>query len=109
MEAKEPLERIAEIIHDYESGTYNSMDGLRELLRELSVNYYYLTTINVEAYNRWNAILWNRDIGVSVASARVRADNDVPELRESRKIMEAVKNVILSMQQELSILKSENR
>lgn len=106
MEAEEILNRISEIITEYESGSFQTAEALRELLRELSANYYYLTKINVDAYNKWNGVIYNRG-DESVASAKVKADKQVPELRMTRKIMEATDHVIWSMRSELSILRKE--
>ena len=78
MEAeKQPIERIGDIVEAYESGMYQDIDGLRSMLRELSVLNYYLTVVNIDAYIEWNAIIWNRQ-EESVASARVRADHKIP-------------------------------
>jgi|VirMetMinimDraft_7_1064189.scaffolds.fasta_scaffold202526_2 septation ring formation regulator EzrA len=101
------IEKIGEIIHLYESGAYLQLETLRQIRRELATANYHLTKINIDAYNRWNTLIYNRG-NDSVASARVKADFKVPELRESRKIMEAVKNVLSEMNQEISILKNEN-
>lgn len=101
-----PIKRIGEIIEEYECGAYLQLDTLRQLRRELATSNYHLTKINIDAYNRWNTLIYNRGSD-SVASAKVSADYKVPELREARKIMEAVKNVLSEMNQEISILKNE--
>ena len=101
------LEKISNIIKRYRSGEWHSVERLRELLKELSVCHYELTSINIEAYNDWTAIIYNRDKNVSVASARVKADFECPELRMTRKLLESVKNILMSMQQELSIIKND--
>lgn len=103
----DPLDKIAEIIHLYESGAYLQLDTLRQIRRELATAKYHLTKINIDAYKRWNNLIYNRG-GDSVASAKVSADYNIPELRESRKIIEAVKDVLAEMNQEISILKNEN-
>jgi len=101
------LDKIQQLIASYRSGEWHSTERLRELLRELSICHYGLTSVNIEAYNDWTAIIYNRDKGVSVASAKVKADFEVPELRMTRKLLESVKNVLMSMQQELSIIKND--
>jgi len=101
------LNKISDIIERYRSGEWHSVERLRELLKELSVCHYELTSINIEAYNDWTAIIYNRDKNVSVASARVKADFECPELRMTRKLLESVKNILMSMQQELSIIKND--
>lgn len=101
------LEAIAKIIQDYEEGHYISLDGLRIILRELSVHNYHLSRYNVEYYQKYNAIIFNRGAD-SVASAKVKADEEVPELRMLRKIMDAIAQVIWSVRSEISIIKNEN-
>jgi hypothetical protein len=102
-----PIERIGEIIELHQSGAYLQFEVLRDLRRELTHANYHLTKVNIDAYNRYNTLIYNRG-KESVASAKVVADYKVPELRESRKIMEAVKDVLWEMGQEISILKTEN-
>lgn len=104
---QETLNKIELIISSYRSGEWNNIEKLRELLRELSICHYHLTSINIDAYNDWTAIIYNREKTTSVASAKVKADFEVPELRMTRKLLESVKNVLMSMQQELSIIKND--
>jgi hypothetical protein len=103
----ETLETISDIITRYRSGEWHTIDRLRKLLKELSICHYELTGINIEAYNDWTSIIYNRDKNDSVASAKVKADFEVPELRMTRKLLESVKNILMSMQQELSIIKND--
>ena len=104
---QEVLNKTSELIARYRSGEWLSVDKLRELLRELSICHYELTSINISSYEDWTAIIYNRDKSVSVASAKVKADFECPELRMSRKLLETLKNVIMSVQQELSIIKKD--
>lgn len=107
MEFQEILNNIDEAVIEYKSGAYLTKDRLRDLLRVISTNKYFLTKINIEAYERWTELIYTRKNGESVASAKTRADANIPELRYTRKILEASNNVIMSIQQELSILKNE--
>ena len=102
------LKKAFDIMETYESGAWVSSDNLRIMLRELSVNYAYITKENIEAYRLWNASIYNRENKTSVASARVKADEEVPQLRETRKLLQAIDHVIWSMRSELSIIKKEN-
>lgn len=104
---EETLQKINDIIESYESGAWVSVDNLRVMMRELSACHYHLTKINVEAHQNWNAIIHNRETKESVASATVKADNEFPELRMTRKILESIDNVIWSMRSELSIIKKD--
>ena len=103
---EESLSVIAEVIDKYQNAGAISADNLIIMLRRLTIHNYKLAEFNVDYYNQYNAILFNHS--GSVASGKVIADNEVPELRQTRKIMDAVENVMWSMRSELSIIKSEN-
>ena len=101
----EILDKITPLINTYEGGEWQSADSLREMLRELSSQYYYLTKYNIEAFQRYNGIRFLHD--GSVASGTIIAEKQCPELRITRKILEATKHVLIAMGSELSIIKSE--
>jgi len=73
--------------------------------RELSANYYYLTKYNIEYFQKYNAIQYKHKGAVS--AGKILAEEQCPELRMIRKIMEATDNVIWSMRSEISIIKKE--
>ena len=100
------LQKITNLIETYESGVWVSAENLRVMLRELTANNYYLTKYNIEYFQKYNAIQYKHK--GSVSSGKVLAEEQVPELRMIRKIMEAADNVIWSMRSELSIIKKEN-
>ena len=100
------LTKITDIIETYESGAWVSAENLRIMLRELTANNYYLTKYNIEYFRKYNAIQYKHK--GSVSSGKILAEQEVPELRMIRKIMEATDNVIWSMRSELSIIKNEN-
>ena len=104
---EESLSVIAEVIEKYQTSGAISSDNLIVMLRRLTIHNYKLSEYNVEYYNDHNAILYSH--AGSVARAKIEADNEVPELRQTRKIMDAVDNVMWSMRSELSIIKSENK
>lgn len=99
------LLKITELITEYESGKWISADKLRVMQRQLSTSIYHLTKHNIEAFNKWNGIVYNET--TSNAKAVTKADYEVPELRMTRKILEAARGVSISMNSELSILKKE--
>jgi len=99
------LDDITTIINTYEGGEWQSVDALRELSRSLSSNMYYLTKINIESFNKWNGIVFNSE--KSNAAAKVEADFHVPELRLTRKILEAARGVSISINSELKIISNE--
>ena len=103
---QEILQKITNLIETYESGVWVSADNLRVMLRVLTANNYYLTKHNIEYFQKYNAIQYKHK--GSVSSGKVLAEEQVPELRMIRKIMEATDNVIWSMRSELSIIKKEN-
>jgi len=95
----EILSKITELITEYESGKWISADKLRVMQRQLSTSIYHLTKHNIEAFNQWNGIVYNET--TSNTKAVTKADYEVPELRMTRKILEAAKGVSISMNSEL--------
>jgi len=102
---EEILTKITAIIETYESGVWVSADNLRVMLRELTANNYYLTKHNIEYFQKYNAIQYKHK--GSVSAGKILAEEQVPELRMIRKIMEATENVMWSMKSELSIIKND--
>lgn len=102
------LEEIEANISAYKSGEYFSEERLIKLLKNLTTNYYFLTKHNIEAYNDWTNIIYNRG-DMSVSAAKVKADKEVPQLRQLRKIMEAVDHVINGVKKELNAVSNENK
>lgn len=100
------LENIDSIIERYEGGEWQSVDNLRVMLRELSSYNYQLTKHNIEYYRLYNSVQYKHK--GSVSSGVILAEEQVPELRMIRKIMEAIDNVIWSMRSEISIIKRES-
>lgn len=101
------LLRISDLIDTYESGKYVNLERLIEAQRELSISNYHLSKFNIEAYQKYNSVIFNRG-PKSVAAAKVEADEKVPELRMLRKIMDAVDQVLWSIRSEISIIKKES-
>jgi hypothetical protein len=99
------LLKVTEIIVKYESGEWQTAENLRLLLRELTSNIYYLTKYNIEYHEKHNAVQYKHK--GSVSSGLILANEQYPELRMLRKIMESANNVTRSMTMELSIIKSE--
>ncbi len=99
------LENITIIIRRYESGEWQTVDKLRTLLRELTSNMYHLTKYNIEYHEKHNATQYKHK--GSVSGGLILANEQYPELRMLRKIMESANNVKSSMIMELSIIKNE--
>ena len=99
------LNTITHVIREYESGTYLTSDRLLELLRQLSGAMYHLTVVNVSAGSKHNGVQYHFD--GSAARAKIEAEQIVPELRATRKILETCNRVHSAIIMELSILKKE--
>ena len=99
------LDEISDIITRYESGEWETTDSLREMLRELTSNIYFLSKYNIEFHEKHNAVQYKHK--GSVSSGLILANEQYPELRMIRKITEAANNVKSSMIMELSIIKNE--
>ena len=99
------LSKISNIIDKYESGTFISLDNLRVMLRELSSNYYYLTKHNIDYFEQHNAVQYKHK--GSVSAGLILANEQVPEIRITRKILLATDRVLNSMRSEIAILRNE--
>jgi|GEM_PF-3369573 len=99
------LHEIADSVDKYESGTWQTKENLILLQRSLSSNVYYLTQHNIEAFQDWNSIV--HKFSGSNAAGQTLANEEVPELRLTRKILEAAKNVQIAISNELGIMRNE--
>ena len=99
------LSKITFLIEKYESGEWQSVETLRLMLRELSSNYYFLTKHNIEYFNAHNAVQYKHK--GSVSAGLILANEQVPELRLTRKILYSTSKVLDSMRSELSIIKND--
>lgn len=100
-ELETTLEQITDLVGLYESGAFVKREDLMSMQRKLSALNYRLTVIHTEYRKQHNGIIFNRPDGSSVASAKNKADVDVPEVDITRKIMNAVEKVLISMSIEL--------
>ena len=101
----EHLERLTDSISEYENGTYLTKDRLRELLRTITSEIYFLTQHQIEAKNAHNSFLheWTG----TVAKGEIFAHQEIPELYQLRHILRAAQNVVTSITMEISILNRE--
>lgn len=102
---QEILKTISGVVMEYEGGAGVTKDELMRMQRSLSTNMYWLTLHNDEAFKKWNNLKYN--FAGSNAGAETFANEEVPELRMTRKILEASKNVSISLTNDISIIKSE--
>ena len=96
---------VNELINEYESNSWKTLEKLRIMHRKLVFLNHQLVGYNVEFFREYNAIQYNHK--GSVSSGKIIADEKVPELRISRKIMDSIDNVLWSMRSEISSLKKE--
>jgi hypothetical protein len=103
---EETLKKISDIITEYESGAFKTLDRLRVIRRELTFCHYAITTEKVKYHNLFNIEVNNHQ--GSNAAAKSFAEYKVPELYLCTNILTSVKLVLDSMQQEISIMKNDN-
>ncbi len=101
----EILKSISDLIDKYESGKYLTIDALRETLRELTSNVYYLTKYKIAYKNKHNEVRYKHK--GSIGAGEILAHEQYPELYQIRYILKASQNVIQSLIMEISILKNE--
>lgn len=101
----ETLNKIERVVIAYESGEYISQENLIKMQRRLNTSMYHLTGFNVSAFQKWNSIVYNSD--KSNAAAKVEADEMVPELRMTRKILETSKGVSIAINSELKAMSND--
>jgi hypothetical protein len=96
---EEILENITRVVSTYESGQYKD---LNEMQRILSTNMFFLAQKQVEYHQKFNAEYHLHKSTVN-AQKQKYAEQVVPELYMCRKIMDASKNVAISMHLELKM------
>ena len=101
----EILDKITKIVQAYNSGEFITKEKLILMQRSLSSNIYFLTKYNIEAFEQWNSIVYN--FKGSNAAGQTEAHENTPELRMTRKILEASKSVSISINNEISIMKKD--
>ena len=100
-EFEQILEGIDSIVESYHQGEYK---GLNNLHRNLACDMYYLTKWQVKFNQDWNSAYHNYqepDGKTSSASKERHADKEVPELYICRKILDAAKNISISISYEI--------
>jgi hypothetical protein len=99
------LESLSNVIDQYDSSTYLTVDSLLEALRTLTRGIYHLTVIHTNASEAHNGVQYN--FTGSAARGLIEADHEVPEYKMTRKILDACNRVQSAMIMELSIMKKE--
>ncbi len=106
MNEDEVYTTIGDIVVRYQSGEYLTLDRLVELRRELVTTKYHLTVINTTYFEKHNAIQYMHK--GSVASGLILANEQVPQLRKTRKLIEASREILKAMAQDIAVLRDEN-
>ena len=101
------LSNITEIVIDWENGGGVTLEQLRSMLRLLSSNLYHLQGYNTTFHQQHNAVQYKHK--GSVSGGLILANEQCPELRMTRKIIESANRVQSSIMMEISILKNETK
>ena len=100
------LDVLTDAIVKYESGAYMTKESLREVLRTITSEIYYLTKHQIEAKNAHNSFLYNWN--GPVARGEIAAHQEIPELYQLRHLIKAAQNVVTSITMEISIINRES-
>lgn len=99
------LDTINKLVDAYNSGQFNTEEGLRKMQRRLTSNIYYLTKHQIDYRAKWLSE-YHKFNGTN-AAAEKHADKEYPELYLCRKIIESAKGVSISMSHELGLMKND--
>lgn len=102
------LNRIAELIEEYNSTDIFDGNTLNKQLKELTSRLYHIETMRTKAHEDYEKIIHNKVAeGFSVARATNEANVEVPEMYKLRRLLESGYRVVDSMRTNISFLKSE--
>ena len=102
------LERIAELIEEYNKTNIFDGNKLNEQLKELTSRLYYIETIRTKAHEDYEKVIHTKVAeGFSVARATNQANIEVPEMYQLRRLLESGYRVVDAMRTNISFLKSE--
>ncbi len=102
------LLQISDIIQSYNKMTDINGHELNLMIKGLTTRLYYLETKRAEFHNKFESIVFtNTQEGDSVARAVNKANVEVPELYQLRRIMDAGYRVVDAMRTNISFIKAE--
>ena len=102
------LNRIAELIEEYNSSDIFDGNTLNKQLKELTARLYHIETMRTKAHEDYEKVIHNKVAeGFSVARATNEANVEVPEMYKLRRLLESGYRVVDSMRTNISFLKSE--
>lgn len=98
---------ISQAVDNYHTLKLSQVSEQSEILRELSVNYAYLTDHRIKAKEDWESFYFQSK-GTSHAAKQREADQKAPELYMIRKLMDSTRIVIDSVRSTISAAKHDN-
>ena len=105
---KETLNKIADIIDNYNSTDIFDGQTLNNQLKQLTSMLYHVETIRTKAHQDFESVIHSKvKEGFSVARATNEANVAVPEMYRLRRLLESGYRVADSMRTNISFLKSE--
>jgi hypothetical protein len=85
---------------------WNEGEKISEYLKDLTVILCHLEHHRKEAHEKWNSLVFEFD--GSVSRAEINANEQVPELYQLRRIMNAGYRVVDAMRSNISFIKKES-
>lgn len=101
------LQEYRNIVTSWKETPFDELNQSAELMKDMAIVLSDLTMHKIEFKKQWNAHIFKRPPGESIASAERAADNAVPELAELREIIRAGNNILDAIRSQVSLLKSE--
>jgi len=105
MTLQEALERYSSIVDTYDSLQFDDKVATAELMKDMAVTLSYLTMNRIQYQKKWNGVVFSFQ-GTNAAGER-KADQEVPELYQLRRIHDAGKSILDTMRSQISLLKQE--
>ena len=107
MKFKESIDRYNELIFAYENAGIGDLETNLAIMKELSVCLSWLESIRVDYHRVWCAKVFQYGKDTSNAAAERKADHEVQELYELRRIMTAGYKILDVLRSHISIIKQE--
>lgn len=99
------LEKYDQIVANYESISFDDVNGTTVLMKDMSICLSYLTMERVGFQKMWNAAVFTFK-GTNAAGEKY-ANEQYPQLYRLRRIHEAGKTIIDTMRSHVNLLKQE--
>lgn len=103
----EQLNKLILLVQAYEQGSDNP-HLLIELQKDITSTLFYLETERAKVHDKHNRFIFDlTKTKVSVAQAKIQADEAYPEMYQLRRVMDAGYKVADAIRTHISFLKSE--